>query len=58
MENQHTQIEVSVIDTNKENRLKDYSNAILALGAMATVVTVLCLGTINTAYELIVMLYE
>lgn len=58
MKNQHAQIEASVMDANKRNSLKDYAVAILALGAAVAVVTILCLGCINTANELINMLYE
>ncbi|MBN8694573.1 MAG: hypothetical protein J0L69_15370 [Bacteroidetes bacterium] len=58
MENQHTKIQASVIDANKQNSLKDKAVAILALGAAVAVVATLCLGCINTANELINMFYE
>lgn len=58
MKNQNSQIEASVMYANKGSGLKNYGIALLALGAAVAVVTILCLGCINTANELINMLYE
>lgn len=58
MKNQNALIETSVMFPNKESGLKNYGIALLALGAAVAVVTILCLGCINTVNELINMLYE